>query len=163
MWRSSAVTHAATLPFLPAAVSSLRLIQGWWQGAAPGDLKGVMKGASGQEPQEGGLLVVLPCYLCRGHGGSSSPAHACELTHLDSCSSLNSLFALGRKMGREKQTVGSVCPGAHHTPSISELPLSPFAGKTQSFPPLLSLLRSVLLSIPSGVLVQSRSSADIIL
>lgn len=40
-----------------------------WQGAAPGDLKGVMKGASGQEPQEGGLLVVLPCYLCRGHGG----------------------------------------------------------------------------------------------
>lgn len=92
-----------------------------------------MMGASGQGPQEGGLLVVIPCYLCRGHIGQLHP-----LTHTlpDSCSSLDSLFALGRKMGREKQTAGSVCPGAHHTPSISALPLSPLAERTQSFLPL---------------------------
>lgn len=32
-----------------------------------------MKGASGQEPQEGGLLVVILCYLCRGHRGHLHP------------------------------------------------------------------------------------------
>lgn len=125
----------------------------------PGDLKGVMIEAVGQGPQEGGLLVVILCYLCRGQRHPLAHTH----THSDICNSLDPLFALGRKMGREKQTAGSVCPGAHRTPSISELPLSRLAEKTQSFLPILSLSLSVLPSIPSGVLVESHFSADIIL
>ena len=78
----SAVTHTRSLPLLLAAVSSLRLIRGWWQGAValPADLEGVMMGASGQGPQEGGLLVVIPCYLCRGHRGQLHP-HTHTHTH----------------------------------------------------------------------------------
>ena len=141
---SSAVTLTRALPLLLAAVSSLRLIRGKWQGAVAlaGDLEGVMMGASGQGPQEGCLLVVIPRYLCRGHRGHPHPRArtlSLSLTLADSCSSLDSLFALGRKMGTGKQTAGSVCPDAHRTPSISELPLPPSAlsEERQSFLPLL--------------------------
>lgn len=55
---SSAVTHNQNLPLLLAAVSSLRLIRGWWQGAAvpPGALRGVMIG--GQWPRAPGGRFV---------------------------------------------------------------------------------------------------------
>lgn len=111
-----ALTRNQNLPLLLSAVSSLRLIRGWWQAAAtlPGTLWGVMMGASGQGPQEEGLLVVIPCYLCRGQRGQLHP-------HTPSCSLLDSLFALGRKKGSGKQTAGRVCPGEHRTPSISQL------------------------------------------
>lgn len=69
--------------------------------------------------------------------------HSRRNTHRvpDSCSLLDFPFALGRNMGIEKQTAGSVCPGAHHTPSISQLlashPCSPSlpVEETQSFLP----------------------------
>ncbi|KAK1889038.1 Neurocan core protein, partial [Dissostichus eleginoides] len=49
------VTHTQDLSLLFAAVSSLRLMRGWWQGAValPADLEGVMMGAGGQGPQGG--------------------------------------------------------------------------------------------------------------
>ncbi|CAB1416523.1 unnamed protein product [Pleuronectes platessa] len=140
---SSAVTHTRALPLLLAAVSSLRLIRGKWQGAValPGDLGGVMMGASGQGPQEGCLLVVIPRYLY-------------------SCSSLDSLFALGRKMGKREANSGECLPRrTPHpihlrapSPSIhtlrGETILSPSPSLSFSFPLLPS--PPVLPSIPSG-------------
>lgn len=144
---SSAVTYTGDLPPLLTAVSSLRLMGGWWQGAAtlPGALQGVMMEASGQGPQEGGLLVVIPCYLCRGHRGQRHQLH----THTHTRRQAHSLTVRQLQLARF-----SVCPWEKNgkreansreclprrTPHPIHLPLSPLAEKTQSFLPLLSSL-----------------------
>lgn len=86
------------------------------------DLKGVMMEASAQEPQEGSLLVVIPCYLCRGHGGQLEPL-ALPYTLLlvaDSCSRLHSPVCPWELDGmREANSGGVFAQARRHTPSIS--------------------------------------------
>lgn len=142
---SSAVTDTLALPLLLAVVSSLRLIRGWWQGAVvlPGDLRGVMMEAVGQGPQEGGLLVVIPCYLCRGQ--LHPLAHT--YTHTQTAAACSILcLPLGEKWeerSKQRGVFAQVHTAPH--PSLSS-PLSRLAEKTQSFLPRLSL--SLCSSLP---------------
>lgn len=169
----SAVTRTRALPLLLNVVSSLRLIRGKWQGAVllPADLEGVMMGASGQGPQEGCLLVVIPCYLCRGHGGHLD-AHiltlSLALSHSQTAAARSILWLpLGERWEEGSKQQG-VFAQTHTTPhpspsSLSLYPHLPRRHNYSSLSPPLPLSPPVLPSIPSGVLVQSRFSADIIL
>lgn len=145
-WELSSFQKPASVAFLGssllAAMSSLRLIWGWWQGAAarPGDLEGVMMG--GQWPRAPGgrfvggdslLLVSRPRM-------STSPTRAHILRQMQ----LPLLcLPLGEKWeGRSKQR--GVFAQAHKTPNPSPPTPPPrplLAERTQSFLPLLPLSR----------------------
>lgn len=83
-----------------------------------------MMGASGQGPQEGGLLVVIPCHLCRGHRGQ---LHQLAHTHTQTAAARFILcLPLGEKWEERSKQQG-VFAQAHTTPhpSPSSLSLSP--------------------------------------
>lgn len=91
--------------------------------ALPGDLKGVMMGASGQGPQGGGLLVVIPCYLCRGQRGQIHPlAH----THTQTAAARSILcLPLGEKWEERSKQQGVFAQAyttPHPSPSFLSLP-----------------------------------------
>lgn len=105
-----------------------RLVAGG-SGAAWGS-RGSNDGGQWPRPQEGGLLVVIPCYLCRGHGGQLHPlsrAHTHTHSHTQTAAARSILcLPLGEKW-EERSKQRGVFAQAHTTPhpSQSSLCLSP--------------------------------------
>lgn len=107
-----------------------------------------------------GLLVMIPCYLCRGRVGQPHP-----LSH--SLRQLQLRLPLGEKWveSSKQRGVFARARGTPHpsTSSLPPLPLAFFPSPQRHNHSSLLLSAFILPSVPSGVLVQFRFSADIIL